>query len=72
MPTPIRPVRLLMPWLGWSVGHVFAEMAPGQARDMIAGNLAEYADEPQPQNGYLHRMMEVAPKRKRGRPRKEQ
>lgn len=68
MPTPVRPVRLKMPWLGWSVGHVFTEMAPGQARDMIRANMAEYADEPT--NGYVHRMMEPI-KRKRGRPRKE-
>lgn len=40
-------VRLLMPWSQWSKGHVFAEMPGGQARELIARNIAsEVKDEP--------------------------
>lgn len=70
MPTPIRPIRLTKSWRWYAPGHVFEAMAPGMAKDMVANNWAEYIGEPQ-RYGYIHTMMEVAPKRKRGRPRKE-
>jgi len=69
MPTPIRPIRLLISCWAGSKGSIIPAAAPGLARDMIASNLAEYVDA-QPA-GYIHRMMEPA-KRKRGRPRKAQ
>ncbi len=34
-------VRLKMSWGQWSKGHVFSEMPGGQARTLIARNIAE-------------------------------
>jgi hypothetical protein len=62
-----RPIRLLRSWQWYAPGHIFTEMAPGMARDMVSNNWAEFVEEPV---GYVHRMMEPM-KRKRGRPRKE-
>lgn len=40
-------VRLERPWGQWSKGHVFTDMPGGQARGLIARNIArEVKDEP--------------------------